>query len=179
MNTTQAQQLSDIFTKLVISSEQLEKRSDQVNIRSNQAAQALLGAKTAMTEHAADIEARLQHMSTATMSKAFEKPMKEFDREAQRISQYLNEAAKTLQTNHLALGKLMNGVLWKVLAIIGLATILAIGAIWYVYAGAEQKIKRTEWISEINTAIDKGKLTACPDQGICAIVDKKLIRLDK
>jgi hypothetical protein len=179
MNTTQAQQLSDIFTKLVISSEQLEKRSDQVNLRSNQATQALLGAKTAMSEHAADIEARLQNMSATTMSNAFEKPMQEFDREAQRIANYLNAAASTLQTNHLSLGKLMNAVLWKVLAIIGLATILACGAIWFVYAGAEQKIKRTEWISEINAAMDKGKLIACPDQGICAVVDKKSVRLDK
>ena len=44
---------------------------------------------------------------------------------------------------------------------------------------ANQKIKQADWVSSINAAVASGKLTTCPDGGICASVDKKLIRLDK
>lgn len=179
MNANQVKQLSDIFTKLVISSEQLEKRSDQVNLRSSQAEQALISAKNALSNKMMDVESRIKSTTSETIEQAIERPTKNFKNQIQTITNDVKTTFGELQQQQRDTGKWLNALLWKVLTIIGLATVLAIGAIWFVYAGAEQKIKRTEWIGEINSAIDKGKLAACPDQGVCAVVDKKLIRLDK
>ena len=57
---------------------------------------------------------------------------------------------------------------------------LVVGVAIYVFVAAKQEIKKNDWISGINAAVASGKLTTCTDGGgICAIVDKKQIRLDQ
>ena len=50
---------------------------------------------------------------------------------------------------------------------------------WSNIQSAKQAIKKAEWISGINASIATGKLTACPEGGVCSNVNGKLVRLDK
>lgn len=50
---------------------------------------------------------------------------------------------------------------------------------WKNVQSGQQSIKKAEWISSINTAVDNGKLIACQDGVVCANISGKLVRLDK
>ena len=50
---------------------------------------------------------------------------------------------------------------------------------WENIQDGRQAIRQAEWTSSINAAIDKGKLAACSEGGLCANVNGKSIRLDK
>jgi hypothetical protein len=69
---------------------------------------------------------------------------------------------------------------WVFLATLGLVSVLVVGVAIYVFVAAKQEIKKNDWISGINAAVASGKLTTCSDGGgICAVIDKKQVRLDK
>ena len=62
----------------------------------------------------------------------------------------------------------------------GLVSVLVVGVAFYVFVATKQEVKKNDWISGVNAAVASGKLTTCSDGGgICAVIDKKQVRLDK
>jgi hypothetical protein len=50
---------------------------------------------------------------------------------------------------------------------------------WKNIQSMQREVKRAEWVSAINAAVDIGKISACSEGGVCTIINGKQIRLDK
>lgn len=121
----------------------------------------------------------IQRITSQTISSAIQKPVAELDLDLTRVSDNLvlvaNNVEKHIQESVVKFKRVTTIAIGAVI----LAGVVVAGASTYAIMQSSQKIKQADWVSNINTAISIGKLAACPDGGICAVIDKKQIHLDK
>lgn len=174
------EQAAEMIKKLLVITEQLEKRANQIDQRSHQAEQSLLRTEKSVQNNMSAVESRIQKVTSATIGEAVKQPTQNFEYDIKSITNNLTKTANEIRDAQLSTGKWLKALTWKVLGALGLASVLVLGVAIYVFVASKQEIKRSDWIGGINAAIANGKLTTCSDGGgICAIVDKKQIRLDK
>jgi hypothetical protein len=68
---------------------------------------------------------------------------------------------------------------WKAFIAAALGSLAVIAVAVYVVWHAHQDLQQVLWVEQINTAEAAGKLAPCPDGGICVLINKKWVRLDK
>jgi hypothetical protein len=67
---------------------------------------------------------------------------------------------------------------WKAFIAFALAAISLIAVAGYMIWQARDAVREVQWVQEINTAVTSGKLTRCPEDGLCAMVNKRWQRID-
>lgn len=67
---------------------------------------------------------------------------------------------------------------WKTFVATASASLAVAAVAIYLSVHAHGEIKRAEWVHDINAAIESGRLTACPEGGLCVQVNNKWVRLN-
>lgn len=67
---------------------------------------------------------------------------------------------------------------WKTFIACVIGSVAMVAVAIYVAWQSHTDIKRSEWVQQINTAIDAGQLAPCPEGGLCVQMDNKWVRLN-
>jgi polyhydroxyalkanoate synthesis regulator phasin len=172
---TLEQKIDELIAKFVHSGINAERRTKAVESHFVQVNQSLAHASKSVSNASQDI----QSISTQTMRNALKTPVDELEERLKSVRQDLMSAANHVTKQVDQATQKLNRIILFAIAAFALAGIVCFGAFLYAYSYLDQKIERTEWISDINAAVASGKLTTCPGGGVCANVDKKLIKLSK
>ena len=159
----------------------LEKRIGHASRQSLQATQAL------------DLQAK---QSLDTMHKLVQQGVEQFRQGAQQaiaegvrdamqdIDQTLREGTSRLDRAVSQLDQRMQHVrrfnvshAWKSFVASALGSLAVIAVAVYVAWQAHADVKRSEWVQQINAAVEAGQLTSCPEGGLCVQVNGKWVRL--
>jgi hypothetical protein len=68
---------------------------------------------------------------------------------------------------------------WKALLAVVMASAMVMAVACYVVWQSRQALTAVRWQQEIADAQAAGKLAPCPEGGLCALVDKRWMRIDK
>lgn len=123
----------------------------------------------------------LQQFSNAAghvVADAIHAPIANCEKRLQSSADNLHSATAKLEKQLESLRALHVGTAWKAFIASAIASLAVMVVAGYMVLTAVREVKRAEWVSNINTAVANGKLMACPGGGICAQIDKKLVRLD-
>ena len=154
--------------------EQRAKQSEQVY---TQATQALASAEQNLKSTGQNIE----HGSVSIIGSAVKKPVDEFGQDLKNIRSEMRKASNELEQRLTEVAQTLKRYTWVSVGTLILAMVLSVGLIAYASMQAHEEVKNAKWIGSFNTAVAIGKLTPCPgdEGGLCAVVDKKYVRLDK
>ena len=153
----------------------VEQRAKISESYANKASQTIAQAEQTVSRATQDI----QRITSNSLSGAFQKPVDELDHSLKIMRDNLIRNANDVERHIQESVAQLKRIVWLAIGAFVLAGMVVAGASVYATMQANQQIQKTEWIGNINSAIANGKLTVCPDGGICAVVDKKQIRLDK
>ena len=117
--------------------------------------------------------------ASVALAQGLDTPLAECKHKLQASAHALEQATSDLQRQMEVARKAHVATAWKAFIVSAVACVLVLAVAGYVLFTTVREVKRSEWVGAINAAVANGKLVACPDGGICANVDRKLIRLDK
>ncbi len=169
------QKIDQLTKELILLAGKVEQRAKVSEHHVTKASQTLTQAGQAVGNATQDI----QRITSNTLSGAFQKPVDELDHSLNIMRDNLIRNANDVERHMQESVAQLKRIVWLAIGAFVLAGMVVAGASVYATIQANQQIQKTEWIGAINSAIANGKLTTCGDGGICATVDKKLIRLDK
>jgi hypothetical protein len=89
----------------------------------------------------------------------------------------LDQAVSQLDLRMQHMGCMNVSYAWKTFVASALGSLAVIGVAIYIAWQTHADIKRSEWIRQINAAVDAGQLAPCPEDGLCVKVDNKWVRL--
>lgn len=103
---------------------------------------------------------------------------------AQELDQTMRDGAKGIERTISQLdqraqhmGSLYASHAWKTFVASAVGSLAIIAVAVYVTWQAHVDLKRSEWIKQINAAVDAGQLAPCPEGGLCVKVGNKWVRL--
>ena len=169
------QKIDQLTKELILLAGKVEQRAKVSEHHVTKASQTLVQSGQVIGSATQDI----QRITSNTLSSAFQKPVDELDHSLNIMRDNLIHNANDVERHMQESVAQLKRIVWLAIGAFVLAGLVSVGSSVYAMSQANQKIKQAEWVSAINNAIANGKLTTCGDGGICATVDKKLIRLDK
>ena len=121
----------------------------------------------------------IQTFTAETVAEAVGKPLDKFEQRADEISHRFSTLAAQADRQQREAEKRLKMLQWTACAALAAAAAISIGSAIWAMQTARQTIARSEWVGDINKAVDKGSLTRCSDgNGICANIKGKAVRLD-
>ena len=169
------QKIDQLIEQVFLLTGKVEQRAKISESYANKASQTIAQAEQTVSRATQDI----QRITSNTLSSAFQKPVDELDHSLKIMRDNLIRNANDVERHMQESVAQLKRIVWLAIGAFVLAGLVSVGSSVYAMSQANQKIKQAEWVSAINNAIANGKLTTCVDGGICAIVDKKPVRLDK
>ena len=169
------QKIDQLTKELILLAGKVEQRAKVSEHHVTKASQTLVQSGQVIGSATQDI----QRITSNTLSSAFQKPVDELDHSLNIMRDNLIHNANDVERHMQESVAQLKRIVWLAIGAFALAGVVVVGASVYTTMQANQQIQKTEWIGNINAAIANGKLTACPDGGICVNIDKKQIRLDK
>jgi hypothetical protein len=126
-------------------------------------------------------EALEQFRATAkdVLENGLSAPINECEKTLQAAAYKIELTADKLDKRMDSMTKMHTAHTWKVVVASALAICSAIGVSTYAIKSSHTEMVRADLTRKINTAIQKGNLVSCEDDGICARNKNQLIRLDK
>lgn len=169
------QKIDQLIKEILLLSGKIEQRAS-INEQNNaKASQSITQAGQAVNNASQDI----QRITSHTLSNAMQKPIEEHNHSLKNMRDNLIQTANSVEKHMQESVKKLKRIVWTAMGAFTLAGVVVVGASIYAMMQANQKIKQSEWVGNINTAIANGKLTVCADGGLCAVFNGKQIRLDK
>jgi len=92
---------------------------------------------------------------------------------AERIDQAVSQLNQRMQ--HVR--RLNASHAWKTFIASALGSLAVIAVAVYTSWQAHADMKRSEWVQQINAAVESGHLTTCPEGGLCVQVGNKWVRV--
>ena len=177
------EEVKEVIVKVVKLTDHFEQRGDKVVQSTLQAAQSLNQAAQNAANTSERITAKaldsFRDVAGDVLLQGIREPLRDCDKTLQSSAHKIESATNQLEQKMNQMHNMHAANAWKAFIASAVGSLAIIGVAVYMFMSAKQEIKRTDWISSINSAVANGKLAACTDGGICAIVDKKQIRLDK
>ena len=167
--------IDQLIEQVFLLTGKVEQRAKINESYANKTSQTIAQAEQTVSRATQDI----QRITADTLSSAIQSPVGELDHSLKIMRDNLMRNANDVERHMQESVAQLKRVVWLAIGAFALAGVVVAGVSVYATMQANQQIQKTEWIGNINAAIANGKLTACPDGGICAVVDKKQIRLDK
>jgi hypothetical protein len=164
--------------KLAALSDVLEQRSARAVQATEQAAERL-GQSVAVSEQttARALES-FRHASSSVLTDGMRQPLRQAGDAMLSGCQNVQAATLELKKQVEAVKRLhLSHAIWAFAALV-IASLGMAGVAVYAGMKARQEFRRAEWGADINAAVDRGVLTACPEGGLCVYADKKWVRLD-
>lgn len=182
-NTPESDDLRALALQLAAFTATLEQRGDHVVQQTREAAQhisevARTAAASSERMSAGAIE-QFRLAAAAAVSDGMRQPMEQAGRTMQEGTQAIRTATNELETRVRTVGRALTAHAWKSFVASALASLAVIGVALYMGLHTHQEIARSEWIGLINNAVANGKLAPCADEGLCARMGKKWVRIDR
>lgn len=122
----------------------------------------------------------IEKLTAQKVNEAVGRPLKTFESDVEKLCLKFSAAAERAEARQQAAEKRLKIFQWTAFAALAVAAVISIGSALWVLSHAKQEVARSEWIGDINKAVDRGKLSRCAGgKGICANVKGKPVRLDK
>ncbi|MDO4640534.1 MAG: hypothetical protein Q4A84_02355 [Neisseria sp.] len=122
----------------------------------------------------------IQKFTADTVGRAVDKPLQAFEQGVEQICREFSVIASNAERQQREAVKRLKMLQWTALTALIAALAISIGSAVFMMKYAHQEIARSDWVGNINKAIDNGSLARCDNgDGICAKVKGKLVRLDK
>ena len=177
------EEVKEVIVKVAKLTDHFEQRGDKVVQSTLQAAQSLNQAAQNAANTSERITAKaldnFRDVAGDVLLQGIREPLKDCDKTLQSSAYKIEVSAHQLEQKMKQMQNMHTANAWKAFIASAVGSLAIIGVAVYMFMSAKQEIKRTDWISSINSAVASGKLAACTDGGICALIDKKQIRLDK
>ena len=159
----------------------LEKRIDHATRQSLESTQALdqQSRRSLETANALTREALEQFRLGAKLAveTGIRDAVDELDQTVRSNTSRIDHATAQLNQRMQQMGRFHTGHAWKTFVASALASLAVISAAVFASWHAHADIERSEWALDIYAAIESGRLAACPEGGLCALVGNKWVRL--
>ena len=180
MEMNEIKQLLIQVSKMIEGFEERGNKVVQTNLQAAQSInQTVQNAATTSERVTQQSLQNLRELSEKALLEGIREPLKDCDKTLQSSANKIESAVHQLEQKMKQMQNMHTANAWKAFIASAVGSLAIIGVAVYMFMSAKQEIKRTDWISSINSAVASGKLAACTDGGICALIDKKQIRLDK
>ena len=127
-----------------------------------------------------DSAERIRQEAAEAVRSGLEQSVGKFTERLETTGRWLLETVRDVEVRQRKSAKDLKKLVWMSVAVFVLTGLSCFGTVIYLIQSARTEIKRVEWIADINKAVENGKLIQCgTEEGICAKVGKKTIRLDK
>jgi len=120
---------------------------------------------------------QIRHGTQPAIKEGIRDAMQELDQTIREGTTRVDQAIAQLDLRMLHARRLNISHAWKTFIAGAVGSVAVIAVAIYASFQAHADIKRSDWIRQINTAIDAGQLSTCPEGGLCAKVDNKWTRL--
>ena len=123
---------------------------------------------------------RIRQEAAEAVRSGLEQSVGKFTKRLETTGRWLLETVREVEGRQQKSAKDLKKLVGASVAVFVLTGLLCFGTVIYLIQSSRTEIKRVEWIADINKAVENGKLIQCgTEEGICAKVGKKTIRLDK
>ena len=161
--------------------DKLEERIDHATRQSLQATQALdMQAKQSLDTNHKLIQQALEQLrqgARQAITEGVREAMQDIDQAMHDGSSRIDRAVSQLDLRMQQIGRFNVSLAWKSFVACVIGSLAAIAAAIYAGWQAHADIKRSEWVQQINAAVEAGQLTTCPEGDLCVRVNGKWVRL--
>ena len=165
--------LADNVIALAGQTEKRAKNAEQLVVQ----AQRVLDSSSNRLDGSAE---RIRQEAAEAVRSGLEQSVGKFTERLETTGRWLLETVRDVEVRQQKSAKDLKKLVWASVAVFVLTGLLCFGTVIYLIQSSRTEIKRVEWIADINKAVENGKLIQCgTEEGICAKVGKKTIRLDK
>lgn len=179
MSTLEAKTLA---LQLGTAIDKLERRIDHAARQSLQATQALdQQAKQSLeTSHrsAQQALAEIRQGAQLAVAEGVRGAMQDLDRTMRENTQQFGQALAQLELRLHAVRRLNTAHAWKTFMASAFGSLTVIAVAIYVAWQSHADLKRSEWVQQINAAVEAGRLSTCAEGGVCVLVGNKWVRLN-
>ncbi|HUB91244.1 MAG TPA: hypothetical protein VMA74_16080 [Dyella sp.] len=159
----------------------LEKRIDHAAQQSLRATQTL----DQQSRHSLETTNKLVQQALEQFRLGAREAIKEGVRDAaHELDQTVRDGANRLDQTVSQLNQHMQHVrrlnashAWKTFIASALGSLAVVAVAVYTGWQAHADMKRSEWVQQINAAVESGHLTTCPEGGLCVQVGNKWVRV--
>jgi len=180
---TAEQKIDELRETIILLVSAVEKRTKAADVANESAVQNINQVSVDAANAAIDIAERAMNefksIAAGVVTDGLNEPMKDYDRSLQFRFEQMQKVINKLEMQCTQMRSANMANAWKGFVASTVASLAIIGVAVYVSMNSHEDIQRSEWIRSINTAVANGKLAACPDGGICAMVKDKPIHLDR
>jgi hypothetical protein len=155
----------------------LEKRIDHATRQSLESTQALdqqfrrsLDTANALTREALE---QFRQGAKLAVETGIRDAVDELDHTVRIGTSRVDHATAQLNQRMQQMGRFHTEHAWKTFVASALGSLAVISAALFASWHAHADIKRSEWVQDINMAIDSGRLATCPEGGLCALIGNK------
>lgn len=182
-NKLQPDDLRALALQMAAFTQLLEQRGQQVVQQTHEAAQLLSqtakGAAASSERMTVAAIEQFRLAAAGAVADGMRGPMQDAGRTMQHGTQNIQTATNELEKRIRSAGKALTATAWKAFVASALASIAVIAVAAYMGVRTHRDIVRAEWVGSINSAIASGKLAPCHDEGLCAHIGKKWVRIDQ
>ena len=165
--------LADNVIALAGQTEKRAKNAEQLVVQ----AQRVLDSSSNRLDGSAE---RIRQEAAEAVRSGLEQSVGKFTERLETTGRWLLETVREVEGRQQKSAKDLKKLVGASVAVFVLTGLLCFGTVIYLIQSSRTEIKRVEWIADINKAVENGKLIQCgTEEGICAKVGKKTIRLDK
>lgn len=122
----------------------------------------------------------IKELTSDMVAQALDRPLGNFEQRAQELERTFAAVAARLNSQQQEAQKRLKIFQWTGLTVLATASLISVGSAVWMMKYAKREINRSQWVADINKAVEKGRLTRCADgSGICTNVKGREVRLDK
>lgn len=159
----------------------LEKRIDHATQQSLQATHSL-DQQSRKTLEAANRSAQqaleqFRQGAQQAIAEGVRDAAQELDQTLRNCTGRIEQATEHLDLRLQHMGRVNTVYAWKTFIASAAGSLAVIAIALYVAWQAHTDIKRSDWVQQINAAVEAGHLANCPEGGLCVQVDNKWVRV--
>jgi hypothetical protein len=179
MSNDYMEQMSRVMARLLIVTQQLETRAQELEHRASQATQVLersgQSIQSSMTALASGAERSITQTTEKVLLNCVQQPTQKFGQHIDEIVRHLTDTANRVQREQVSSAAWLKGITWKIMGLLVCSSILLIGGTGYIVWKNAQEIKRQEFSMQLIQATKTGAVNLC-DGKLCVKVDKNTKR---
>ena len=176
-------EIASQVTKLALITDRIEARLGKINEQNVAASNALVDVSRNAQQTANEVTSaaleRFRGIATAAIADGMRGAVGQYDQVMVDSANRAHAAIASLEERMQRAGSAHWAMAWKAFGAITLASVAVVGTAVYFVCQARQDINDAHWSKELLNATAAGKLAPCPDGGLCAVVGKKWMRVDR
>ena len=179
MSNDYMEQMSRVMARLLIVTQQLETRAQELEHRASQAIQVLESSGQNIQGNMNTLTTGAKRSIAQTTEKVLlssvQQPTQKFGQHIDEIVRHLTDTTNRVQREQASSAAWLKGITWKIMGLLVCSSILLVGGTGYMVWKNAQEIKRQEFSMQLIQATKTGAVNLC-DGKLCVKVDKNTKR---